>query len=484
MTKVIIIGAGVAGLSAGIYARVNGYEATIYEKHYRTGGNLTGWDRNGYHIDNCIHWLTGTNKNTSLYSMWQDLGVLGNVDVYQGETLYTFRKDGKELSLYNDINKLKNEMLNIAREDKKEILNFINAIKVIQGIEGTLGENNNEKSNILEKIIKTPLLLKYYKMSTKDLSDRFSNPILKGFIVSLISEYFSSIALLIVFATFTSKNGGIPVGSSCEMAKRLTERFISLGGNIYLNNGVKKININNNRAESITLENGDIVEADYIVTTIDPMITFNSLIDNSYMPKELSKLYNNPKMMRFSSYHCAFSCEKSNLPFKSDVIYEIPDEYREILKSKYIIVREFSHEKGFAPKGKNILQTMIYCNETDAIEFINLSKDREKYKKRKEEISEIVKKVIIHEFPILEDKLKCIDVWTPSSYKRYTSSDIGSFMSFVLPPKTIPRKISGKIKGLDNVILATQWQQAPGGLPIAAKLGRQAIEIISKNSRE
>ena len=107
MAKIIIIGAGVSGLSAGIYAQMNGHNATIYERHFKAGGNLTGWDRCGYHIDNCIHWLTGTNPVTKLYKTWESLGALGNVEVHQGESLFTFEKDGQSLSLGQALTNLK-----------------------------------------------------------------------------------------------------------------------------------------------------------------------------------------------------------------------------------------------------------------------------------------------------------------------------------------------------------------------------------------
>lgn len=63
--KIIIIGAGIAGLSAGCYARMNGYEAEIYEMHDKPGGLCTSWKREGYTIDGCIHWLIGSNPNSS-----------------------------------------------------------------------------------------------------------------------------------------------------------------------------------------------------------------------------------------------------------------------------------------------------------------------------------------------------------------------------------------------------------------------------------
>lgn len=55
MKKVVIIGGGVSGLSAGIYAQQKGYQTEIYEKNQMLGGECTGWNRQGYHIDNCIH---------------------------------------------------------------------------------------------------------------------------------------------------------------------------------------------------------------------------------------------------------------------------------------------------------------------------------------------------------------------------------------------------------------------------------------------
>ena len=76
MAKILIIGGGVSGLSAGIYAQLNGHSAVVCEKHAVAGGNLTGWQRGEYHIDNCIHWLTGTNPASKSYKMWEDLGVL------------------------------------------------------------------------------------------------------------------------------------------------------------------------------------------------------------------------------------------------------------------------------------------------------------------------------------------------------------------------------------------------------------------------
>jgi phytoene dehydrogenase-like protein len=47
-SSVIIIGAGFAGLAAGIYAQMNGYRTQILEMYDLPGGLCTAWKRKGY----------------------------------------------------------------------------------------------------------------------------------------------------------------------------------------------------------------------------------------------------------------------------------------------------------------------------------------------------------------------------------------------------------------------------------------------------
>lgn len=482
MAEIIIIGGGVSGLAAGIRAQMCGHSTVIYERHGRTGGNLTGWNRRGYHIDNCIHWLTGTNSSTTMYKTWEELGVLDNVDVYQPKTLYTFERDGKHLSLSCELKKLQNDMISLSPADSKEILSLIRAVKAFMHIEGISGDANDEKSTVFEKICAVPHLVRYYNMSSGELADKFKAPVICGFIESLLGRDFGALAIIMVFATFCGGNGGIPVGSSCAMADRMTERFIKLGGTVKLGCGVKKINISGHSAVSVVLDNGDSVSADYVLIASDPASAFGSMIDRKYMPHKLERQYGDSKLMRFSSWHCAFSCDTDQLPFESDIIFDVPAEYRDVIRADYMIFREFTHEKSFAPEGKSIIHSMTFVDEDDALKFIALADNKAEYRKKETELAMTVQKILTDKFGMLKGKLECIDVWTPATYKRYVGSEIGSYMSFLLPPKYIPRPLSPKISGLDNVFLATQWLRLPGGLPNAAAAGIDAVNSIHQRA--
>lgn len=486
MANIIIIGAGVAGLTAGIHALLAGHSVTSYERHFKAGGNLTGWDRQGYHIDNCIHWLTGTNPVTDFYKMWETLGALGEgIEVYQPETLYTYEHpDGTKLSLSKDIEILERDMLAISPADEKEIKGFVKAMRSLQRLQGMGGKDCERASNAWEKLTALPDLLKYYNCSVKDLADRFKHPVLKEFFLSFMLGHFSSLAMIMVFATFTSKNGGIPQGSSCAMADRMVERYRSLGGALQLKKGVQRINTGSGRAESVVLDDGTIVPADYVIITADPDVAFGTLLDRSYMPGKLAAQYKDPKMIRFACHQCAFAFDGENAPFAGEMIYEIPEQYRELLCGDYVMLREFSHEPSFCPKGKSLMQTMIYCLEDDAKKSVELYRDKAAYAQNKQRMVEAVQEILCERMPALKGKITCIDSWTPATYRRFVESQVGSFMSFIMPAGSPPMLLSGDVPGLSNVMLATQWQMAPGGLPIAAMSGIDAVKLIEKREKK
>jgi len=57
--SVIIMGAGIAGLSAGCYAQMKGLRSQIFELHKIPGGLCTSWRRHGYVFDGAIRLLGG-----------------------------------------------------------------------------------------------------------------------------------------------------------------------------------------------------------------------------------------------------------------------------------------------------------------------------------------------------------------------------------------------------------------------------------------
>ena len=354
----------------------------------------------------------------------------------------------------------------------------------MQRICGIGGENHNEGLDGFKGLLKFPALRKYYSMSAKELSERFKHPLLREFISSFWGDGFGALALVFVFAHFCGENGGIPKYGSRGMANRMADRFKSLGGELILGGEVTEINHEGGRARSVTLSDGRILSGDYFILTCDPAVAFKHLL-RIPMPSQLRKMYSDSRFKRFSGVHCAFACQREALDFRGDLMLSVPDNYLSKIGADRLILREFSHEESYAPAGETVLQVMTFCDEDACTKFIRSREiNRASYNQKKKDFAFAAEKIIETAIPTLKGEIKLLDVWTPATYRRFTDSEIGSYMSFVLPKKTIPLRKKNKVDGISNVILATQWQQCPGGLPIAAGCGKYAINTVDSLERK
>ncbi|MBQ3640212.1 MAG: NAD(P)/FAD-dependent oxidoreductase [Clostridia bacterium] len=482
MANILIIGGGVAGLSAGIRAQLDGHRAVICEKLPAAGGNLTGWRRGDYRIDNCIHWLTGTNPSTPLYRMWETLGALGNgIDIHRGDSLYTCEWDGERLSLWRDLDRLERTMLAVSPTDEKEIRSLVRVIRAAQAFCGIGGKHRNKGWNPVLALRDVPLLLRYHRMSTGDLAARFEHPLLRAFLTDFISERFASLAFVFVAAHFCGDNADVPAGGSVAMAERMVERFRGLGGELLTGKEVMRVLHNGKRAHGVQFRDGSIAEADEIVVTLDPAVVFPRMVGLP-MPKGLAARYRDKRLMRFSSWHCAFACDLPEVPFHGDFVIKPDPACQFRLGAPVLTVREFSHDPNAAPRGSTLLQTMTVCDEATCRRFIALRGDRDAYTRRKQYLAKWTERALAEQFPELDGHLSCIDVWTPATYERMIGSEIGSFMSFAFGAKVLPLRASAR-SGLSNVTLASQWLRAPGGLPFAAEAGMLAVRAITAKYR-
>lgn len=85
---------------------------------------------------------------------------------------------------------------------------------------------------------------------------------------------------------------------------------------------------------------------------------------------------------------------------------------------------------------------------------------------------------------MLSSNMKILDIWTPVTYHRYCNAYKGYNQSFMITKHSAKNSyLSANIKGIDNVVLAGQWLNPPGGLPGAAIQGKYSIQRILKKEK-
>lgn len=489
MKKVVIIGGGISGLSAGIYAQQMGYQTEIYEKNLMVGGECTGWNRQGYHIDNCIHWLTGSRKEDDLYGIWNNVGVLDDsIEMYREEYIYKLEMDGKSLHLWRDVEKAKKEFLAIAPDDSDEINKFFDNVKLAECVRVPF-EKAQADMNFIEfmKFVMpmknmSKVMKEYGQETVKEFANRFKNPYVKAIMGNYFSDSFLAYTLITSYAFLTSGTGAIPMGGSVGVVERMVKRYTKLGGKIHTGKMVEKVNISNGKAETISLADGSEVSCDYVICATDTSVTFSKLLPKEYMPKNLKTLYKETKGYRLSSgFHVSFGVVGSEpCSVKGATIF--PCENFKLGKKNcdFMGTRMYDYDNVLFPSDKRVIQCNFLQDEEDYEYWKSIYNDRERYNEEKKSIARDVEKRIVKQFPEFEGRLTLLCTYSPYTFTKWCGAYKGAYMSFYEQKGFKALTMKNTMSGLSNVILASQWTAMNGGLPVAVTSGKFAAQKLPK----
>ncbi|MCR4791589.1 MAG: NAD(P)/FAD-dependent oxidoreductase [Lachnospiraceae bacterium] len=483
--KVIIVGGGIAGLSAGIYALQAGFETEIYEKNAVPGGECMGWNRKGYHIDNCIHWLTGTDPKTGLWKVWKNVGAIDeNTEYASTSKFYTSRIGEKEVTLWNDLDRTEKELIEISPGDEAEIKKFIQYVRYaeccnIPSIKPFDMMGIRDYIELGKGMADMPKVMKEYGgINCNELGMRFKSPLIRKMMSDYLPGEYTAYSLLVSYATMTSGNGNIPLKGSLAMSLRIAEKFKSLGGTLHTSASVKKIEIENGKASGIMLEDGSVIKADYVISAVDTDFLFGKLIDRKYMPRELAEAYVRRKDYPITTgFQVAYAVDDS---FSGEDTIFFDCDALQVGKRSFnrISVKNYGYDKSFAPEGKAVIQANLIQSDEDYLFWESL--DKEQYSAEKERLSKEITDRIVREFPELEGRIELLDAWTPLTYNRYCNAYHGSYMGFVTTTGNKQMRFKGVVKGVKDLYIAGQWVMSPGGLPIAVISGKFAVQRILK----
>ena len=484
--SIIIIGAGVAGLSAGCYGQMNGYRTRIFELHDKAGGLCTSWKRKGYTFDGSIHWLVGSREG-SINRVWQELGaVQGRRMVDHEEFTRIVGTDGRTFIVYTNIDRLEQHMKELAPADDKVTAEFIRALRRFSRFDQGSGDPT-KPPGLFDKIKGglnmlpfMPALLKYSKMTVQDFGARFSDPLLRqAFPIIFDLPDCPMVALLFTLAWMHNQNAGYPIGGSLAFAQGIERRYIGLGGEIGYKSRVEKILTENGRAVGVRLTDGSEHRADVVISAADGHATIFDMLGGKYVSDEVRGYYDElpifaPMIQVSLGVARDLSAEPQSVSFMLDEPLTIAGKARSRLWA-----RHYGYDPTMAPEGKTMLNVLM---ESDHAYWEKLYQERERYDAKKKDIAIKVIAQLEERFPGITGQVEVADVATPMTYIRYTGNWQGSMEGWLPTPRTMSMRegMDKTLPGLENFYMVGQWVEPGGGLPPAATSGRGVIQMICK----
>ena len=493
MKKIIVIGAGISGLSASCYAAMNGYEVRIVEAHSLPGGLCTTWTRKGYHIDGSCHSLVGSGPSSSDHKIWQELGAIQgrrfvDYEYFAGMTAL----GGREFRLYSDPDRLECHMKELSPADAVPIEEFCGYVRKFAKFNLPV-DKPTELMGFLGGMKMMLGFLPFIKLfgtlgslTLENFSSRFKDPLLRdGIMNANYGAPGSLFTIIMPLGWMSRKDGGYPIGGSLALAKAIETRFNGLGGTVRYNARVTRVLERDGRATGVRLEDGTEMEADFVISACDMKATLMKLLDGSRIDPVHKELLDSVAVIGpVTQVAIGADIDLSGSPAAQLEAFQLPKPISIGGRTlEWFNYKHYAYDPGMAPRGKSVLLSMFLC---DWPYWEELKNDPAAYKMEKEHTAEACIGALETRFPDIRGKIEMVDVATPLTYERYTGNWQGTHMSWQTGeefqrkhpfiPKTVPR--------LDGLYLASMWTNAPGGLSSAAEVGRAVVQIICARDKK
>jgi phytoene dehydrogenase-like protein len=481
MTKnVAIIGAGLAGLSAGICLQRKGIATEIYELAPWAGGQCTAWDRGGYRFDGCVHWMVGTRKGDPIYDMYRDVGALDeSTEIYNAPSV-RLEMGGGTVEVPFTFDAFRAFLLARAAGDEAEIEKILRDIEVMTRCELPLGAPET-LPELIRFVTKgrgfLSLARKHGKKTVKEYLSGLKSDEVRRILYQLMPPDFSATGLIMMLGTRMSGNAGYPMGGAGEIIRRMVEKYESLGGKLHLNTRVDEIAVENGAATGVRIK-GAFQPADYVVAACDAHDALSKMLGGNYAHPQLDTLLADGRLFD------PLALVSFGLDRRFDIPYAVSCECPEGIetspdtKAFGFGLRSFDFDPAAAPEGGSSVMAML---EAPFEYWANLrNRDLAAYRAEKQRLAGAVALELEKRMPGFAAAIRVTDVATPATYLRLTNVFKASYEGFAPVPELITLNIKRKVPGLDRFMLTGQWTTVGGGICTAVADGMAAAKKVAK----
>jgi phytoene dehydrogenase-like protein len=484
--KVVVVGGGIAGLCAAVYAQRCGYLAEVLEMHDMAGGLATSWRRGHYTFETCLHWLYGSNPKGPMHSQWLEVCDLDKLAFVNQEELGRVEKEnGDSLAIYTNVDRLETELLMRAPQEAPAIRGFASALRRF-GKFKIPDPSAHWTANLLTLMADAPylpLLRELSSMSCREYGERFTDPLLKSMFGEGEMGELSAIALFFSLAWMNQHNAAYAIGGAQALIRLIEEKLVSLGGQVRFAAKVERILVEKDIAVGVQLVGGETIAADWVISAADGHATVYDLLGGKYTGTATQKIYD--EKQTFPSYvqvSLGVALDLAGQPVSVTRLLDFPLHVDPGTELNQAAFRIFNFDPTFAPPGKTAVTCFLPTRNFEY--WVQLQQnDAAAYRSEKHRIADAVIGILEKRIPNLRPAIEVIDVSTPATVIRYTGNWKGSMEGWFIAPGTRFRPLPNTLPGLRHFLMVGQWVMPGGGLPSGPMTARPAIEAICRQDR-
>lgn len=457
---IIIIGAGLGGLTAGAKLAKEGKHVLLLEQHDRPGGCATTFKRGDFIFEVGLHEMDGLGARDMKTRIFRDLGVFNHVEFLKVPEFYRFVNSRCQFTMSHNPEEAIADLVAAFPKEETGIRAYfnqlLNARKILKESEGMPERSVGEflDSIIGDEDLKLVLLgnLGYFHDDPYTLS----------------LSYYS-----IAQGSYFQGGGNFIKGGSQKLSDCLSSVITTNGGMVLLNHLATSIITEGQKATGVKYRNKRYPEQKELIAYADQIIA-NAAIPNvaeHLLPAEhgdkLKQHYSDlspgaslltlylgfsKNLKEAGSKHYSTFVFDDTITTQSDIKANNTGPFE---NRSFTFVDYSQVDSALCPEGKSVgvVCCIDYCRDWDDL-------SPEEYKQQKERVAKIFIKRLEELVPGITELVEHYEVGTSRTVARYTMNPEGAVYGFAQTPNRVTKEPP---ETLENLHFASAWTKTGGG---------------------
>ncbi|MFA5077970.1 MAG: FAD-dependent oxidoreductase [Dehalococcoidia bacterium] len=494
--EVIVIGAGLGGISAAASLAKAGKKVLLLERHNVPGGYATSFVRGRYEFEVALHGLSGLGDRDNQGPIWKLLSasdVAPKVDFLHIPDVFKGYYPDFELTLPVGREKHEDVLCRQFPREKEGIKKYISI--VFDFADQALRANRIGMKAVMQDPGPFSTLMTYYGKSLAQVIDPLIKDEKLRAVLGQTWGYYALPPSKLSFLVYTLGMASyIRFGMSHirGTSQALSQAFIDAteenGGKVWLNNGVKRILTSRGRVSGVLTDDGTELSTRYVVCNANPITAALQLLGRDRVPGwYLNRLGAWSGGASTFNVYLGVDCDSRKLGLDVhenfvNVSYDLEKQYAGMKSSvdfqpDGIAVTAYSiGDKTVAPPGAS---SLVITSIAYAEPWLKLSP--QEYQEAKNRLAGRMIRLAEKAAPGLSRHIEAVEIATPLTNIRYTGNPGGSIVGFDqnyqgTGSDHLPQR--GPVEGL---YFAGAWVNIGGGFEPCIASGAIAARQVIKD---
>ncbi|HSJ72028.1 MAG TPA: NAD(P)/FAD-dependent oxidoreductase [Acidimicrobiia bacterium] len=500
-TDVVIVGAGLGGLSAARHLQESGHRVVVVEGHTKPGGYAHFFRKEEFRFEVALHALDGLDEGGWAKPMFESLGIMDRVEFNRLEPFYTVRYPDFEVAVPADVSGYLAAFSEVLPHERNGARDLFDAIERVGHDVARYARDRSAGTSVPlhEMPIRYPDMAGAFASSWQAFVDRYLSSVEAKALVSTLWGYLglppskvSAGQFALTLLSYHTGGAWYPTGGSGTMTWAITEVIEENGGQVHLRNIVTSIEPT---AEGVTVvtDKGLTITARAVVSNASPTATLGLLPVGTVDPDWAEGFESDVPALSSLVVHLGVNRDLAaegwnHHEFFDMVGYDLEAEYEAILGGRFeeaaMIVSNYTIvDPTCAPEGGSVL-ALTTLAPWDHADVWGTGGDLENYRVNPEylRVKEEAGRVLIDRadalLPGLRTSIVTSHVGTPLTNARYVRQPHGSLYGREQSVANMMDRRSPRTP-IPNLFLTGAWIGG-GGMTAAVASGRSAAKAASR----